>query len=189
MDIGREAHKVCSESAGGFYNGSPLAGARGTDIRAHRDGFQFQSVAALSLSLVADFHLSYAALGTLVGLYLFPGVVVALPGGVIAERFGDKKVVCAGLAAMALGSALMALAEMTSMLNIGRIISGSGAVFLNVLVTKMVTDWFEGKEIVTALGILITTWPLGIALGLIAVPPLAIASSWQACGALRSQAH
>src|SRR3569832_259231 len=80
-------------------------------------GFQFQTVAALSVPLLTEFQLSYAGLGTLVGLYLFPGVVVALPGGLIAQGFGDKKVVCAGLAAMALGSALMALAENTTILN------------------------------------------------------------------------
>jgi hypothetical protein len=39
-------------------------------------GFQFQTVAALSVPLLSQFHLSYAGLGTLVGLYLFPGVVV-----------------------------------------------------------------------------------------------------------------
>ena len=141
--------------------------------------FQFQTVAALSVPILAGFHLSYAGFGTLVGIYLFPGVVVALPGGLIAQRFGDKKVVCAGLAAMALGGALMALAKSTALLGTGRILSGCGAVFLNVLVTKMVTDWFQEKEIVTALGVLIASWPLGIALALIALPPLAAASSWQ----------
>jgi MFS family permease len=143
-------------------------------------GFQFQTVAALSVPLLAEFQLTYAGLGTLVGLYLFPGVVVAVPGGLIAQRFGDKRVVCAGIAAMVLGSMLMALAQNTAMLNVGRILSGCGAVFLNVLVTKMVTDWFQGKEIVTALGVLITSWPLGIAIALVAVPALAAASSWQA---------
>ena len=78
--------------------------------------FQFQTVAALSVPLLAGFHLSYAGFGTLVGIYLFPGVVVALPGGLIAQRFGDKKVVCAGLAAMALGGALMALAKSATLL-------------------------------------------------------------------------
>lgn len=46
----------------------------------------------------------------------------------------------------------------------GRVLSGAGAVLLNVLVTKMVTDWFQGRENVLALGILITSWPLGIAI-------------------------
>ncbi len=142
-------------------------------------GFQFQTVAALSSPLIVEFHLSYAALGTLVGLYLLPGIAVALPGGLIAQRFGDKRVVCTGLAAMALGSAAMALSDNTAVLTAGRILSGCGAVFLNVLVTKMVTDWFQGKEIVTALGVLVSSWPLGIALALLSLPALAAIASWQ----------
>ena len=40
-------------------------------------GFQFQSVAAVSPFLLDQFQLSYAALGSLIGLYLLPGVAVA----------------------------------------------------------------------------------------------------------------
>jgi predicted MFS family arabinose efflux permease len=142
-------------------------------------GFQFQTVAALSAALIAEFGMSYAALGTLVGLYLLPGIAVAIPGGLIAQRFGDKRVVCAGLAAMAVGSAIMASSDNAAVLTAGRILSGCGAVFLNVLVTKMVTDWFQGREIVTALGVLVSSWPLGIAVALLSIPALAAVSSWR----------
>jgi MFS family permease len=143
-------------------------------------GFQFQSVAAVSPFLIDRFQMSYAVLGTLVGLYLVPGIAVALPGGVLAQRFGDRRVVCIALAAMALGGALMGVAETYGALSAGRIVSGAGAVVLNVLVTKMVTDWFQGREIVTALGILITSWPLGIAMALVVLPVLTQTFAWPA---------
>lgn len=149
-------------------------------------GFQFQAVTAVGPPLMADFHLNYAELGTLIGLYLFPGAAVSLPSGVLAQRFGDKRLVSVGLAAMTLGGALMALSADSALLTAGRLIAGCGAVLLNVLLTKMVTDWFQGREIVTALGILITSWPLGIALALIVLPPLAAATSWR--GAMLSTA-
>ena len=127
-----------------------------------------------------EFALSYAGLGTLVGIYLFPGVIISLPSGVLAQRFGDKKIACLGLAAMTVGGLLMAHADSATFLLIGRLISGTGAVLFNVLVAKMVTDWFQGKEIVTALGILITSWPLGIAIALLVLPAMAGAFSWSA---------
>jgi MFS family permease len=37
----------------------------------------------------------------------------------------------------------------------------------------MVTDWFAGKEIATAMAIFVNSWPVGIALALVALPPLA----------------
>src|SRR5262249_54301463 len=123
-------------------------------------GFQFQSVAAVSSPLIDAFHLSYAALGTLIALYLAPGFAVALPGGLLGQRFGDQRIVCLGLAAMAAGGALMGMGDSATTLNIGRVLSGTGAVLLNVLLAKMVTDWFAGRELVVALGTLISSWPL-----------------------------
>jgi len=96
----------------------------------------------------------------------------------VAESYGDKTIACVGLAAMTMGGQLMAQAEGTTLLMIGRVLSGTGAIFFNVLVTKMVTDWFKGREVVTALGILVTSWPLGIALALLILPPVASAYSW-----------
>ena len=65
-------------------------------------------------------------------------------------------------------------------LSAGRLISGTGAVLINVLMTKMVTDWFDGREIVTAMAILVVSWPLGLALGLLLFTPLAASQSWHA---------
>ena len=62
----------------------------------------------------------------------------------------------------------------------GRLISGVGAVLINVIMTRMVTDWFAGREIVTAMSIFVASWPLGLALGLISFPVLAAAFAWSA---------
>jgi len=74
----------------------------------------------------------------------------------------------------------MAMATELPLLLAGRVLSGAGAVLLNVAVTKMVTDWFEGHNVVSALGILVTSWPLGIALALIALPMFANNFDWAA---------
>jgi predicted MFS family arabinose efflux permease len=66
----------------------------------------------------------------------------------------------------------------------GRLLGGSGAILFNVLVTKMVADWFVERRIVTAMAILVSSWPFGISLALVTLPPLAEATSWQAAMAL-----
>lgn len=141
-------------------------------------GFQFQSVGSIAPILVERLGLDYAAIGTLIGLYLLPGVLVALPGGMIGERFGAKRVVVSGLLLMALGGVVMAAGQSFAMLAAGRLISGAGAVLMNVLLTKMVADWFAGREIATAMALLVTSWPFGIALGLIGFVPLSGALGW-----------
>ena len=40
-----------------------------------------------------------------------------------------------------------------------------------MIMSKMVTDWFAGREIASAMAIFVNSWPVGIALALIALPP------------------
>lgn len=147
-------------------------------------GFQFQSVAAVGPLLAAQAAIDFALLGALMGAYLLPGMVIALPGGWLGQRFGDKRVVTAGLALMTGGGALLALSDRYEALMAGRLISGFGAVLLNVLLNKMVTDWFAGRRIVTAMAILVSSWPLGIAVALVVLGPLGEAFGMQAAFAL-----
>lgn len=143
-------------------------------------GFQFQTVGSTAPALVDALAIDYAALGTLIGLYMFPGVFIALPGGVLGARFGTKTVVLAGVGLMVVGGVIMGLSTSFASLSVGRLLSGTGAVLMNVLMTKMVADWFAGREIGTAMAILVTSWPLGLALGLLAFAPFGEWLGWQA---------
>jgi predicted MFS family arabinose efflux permease len=136
---------------------------------------QFQTVGSLGPGLVRELGIDYALLGTLIGLYMLPGVFMALPGGLVGQRFGARRAVLAGLALMALGGAMMGIASSFPVMAAGRLISGVGAVLLNVLLTKMVADWFAGREIVTAMSLLIVSWPVGIGIGLMTFVPLSLA--------------
>ena len=136
---------------------------------------QFQTVASAGPFLIAALALDFASLGLLIGLHSLPGVAIAIPGGVIGQRFGAKHVALIGLALMALGGAIMGFSRSFVWLAVGRTVLGIGAVLFNVLATKMITDWFAGREIATAMGMLVSSWPLGIALGLIVFGPLGMA--------------
>jgi MFS family permease len=137
--------------------------------------FQFQSVAAVAPLLEKTFGVGLADIGLLIGLYFTPGVVLALPGGAIGARFGDRATALAALTLMMAGSITMALADAWSFQIAGRVISGVGGVLLSVQLTKMTTDWFAGKEIATAMGIVINSWPAGIALSLLTLPAIGTA--------------
>ncbi len=141
---------------------------------------QFQTVASTGPWLIEALTLDFAAIGFLVGLYMLPGAAMSLPGGVLGQRFGAKHVVLAGLALMMLGGALTGFGTSFAAAVIGRLIAGAGAALLNVMLTKMVADWFAGREIVTAMAITISSWPFGLALGLILFAPLATIHGWQA---------
>ncbi|HEX4554828.1 MAG TPA: MFS transporter [Xanthobacteraceae bacterium] len=138
--------------------------------------FQFQAVGALSSFVIAGFGIDYTQLGLLIGLYLLPGVVIAYPGGLLGRYFGDKRIALIGLMLMVAGGLMTASADYPTVLA-GRLASGAGAVLLNVLLTKMTTDWFVGREIGTALALLVGSWPFGIGLALVVLPWLAARAS------------
>lgn len=140
-------------------------------------GFQFQAVATFSPFLVAQLGIDYTQLGLLIGFYLLPGIVIAYPGGLLGRRFGDKRIVVLGLTLMIVGGVLTGISYNYVIFLAGRLVSGTGAVLLNVQLTKMTTDWFAGREIGTALALLVSSWPIGIGIALIVLPWFAAASS------------
>lgn len=141
-------------------------------------GFQFQSVASTSTQLIDTFGLSYAEIGTLIGFFLLPGVFIAIPSGTLTRSIADKNLLMLGAVAMAVGANVMGSATNVTELYVGRLITGVGGTIFNVILTKMVTEWFFEKEIVLALAIMLTAWPGGIALGLLMQDPIAGAYGW-----------
>lgn len=137
--------------------------------------FQFQSIGAVAPLLQSEFHTSLADIGLLIGLYFTPGVALALPGGAIGQKFGDKATVLAALLLMLLGSLAMIFSDVWAGLIAGRLIGGAGGVLLTVQMTKMVADWFAGKEIATAMAAYVVSWPAGIALSLLTLPAIGTA--------------
>jgi MFS family permease len=137
--------------------------------------FQFQSVAAVAPLLGREFGASLADVGILIGLYFAPGIALALPGGAIGRKFGDKTTVLAALLLMLAGGLAMAWSASWTAQIAGRLIAGAGGVLLNVQMTKMVADWFAGKEIATAMAIFVNSWPAGVALALLTLPSIGTA--------------
>src|SRR5262249_22984133 len=100
--------------------------------------------------------------GFLIGLYMAPGVVLALPGGAIGKRCGDKQVVVCALALMTCGGLIMTFPNSWQLQLFSRVTAGIGGVLLNVLMSKMIIDWFTEREHATAMVIFVNSWPLGI---------------------------
>ena len=132
--------------------------------------FQFQAVAALSPVYMSRFDLALADIGLLIGIYLAPGLVIALPGGAIGRRFGGRLVIVVGMVLMIAGAIAMVSLETWGGQLLGRLLAGTGGVLLNVLMSKVVTDLFAGREIATAMGIFVNSWPVGIAAALLFLP-------------------
>ena len=138
-------------------------------------GFQYQTIASTMVALRAQFGLSLDQMGVLIGVYFLLGIALALPGGALGARFGSKRSVLTGLALMALGGALAALATTWSGQLAARILAGAGGGLINVMMSKMISDWFSSKDLSAAMGVFVSSWTFGVAAALVSVPWLSVA--------------
>jgi predicted MFS family arabinose efflux permease len=142
-------------------------------------GFQFQTVASVGDDLVVAFGLDYAGIGFLIGLFMAPGLALAIPAGYWGRYVSDRFMVVFGLAALALGGVVSSLATESWGIGLGRVFAGAGFLFTTLYFTKMIADWFEGREIATAMSILVMSWPFGIAMGQVGHAWLSQTYGWQ----------
>src|SRR5205823_12567110 len=74
-------------------------------------GFQFQPVGSSAPMLMRDLAIDYSEIGLLLGAYRLPGVVVALPAGLLGQRLQAETRGLAGLALTAVPAVGLRCAE------------------------------------------------------------------------------
>ncbi|HKK31113.1 MAG TPA: MFS transporter, partial [Alphaproteobacteria bacterium] len=143
-------------------------------------GVQFQSLVSVSEQVGDALNLSYTELGTLIGFMFIPGMVLAFPMGWLARWMSDGTAVTMGLFFVAAGGVVAAVAGGFDGIAAGRLLTGVGFVICSLYFTKMVADWFAGREIAAAMGILTMSWPAGIAISQVTHGWVGQAFGWQA---------
>lgn len=107
--------------------------------------YQFQSLAVVAPGFMGELGLDALAVGTLVGLYMLPGFFLAIPGGVLSQWVGERRFLTGCLAAMVAGGLICGFASGYWSICVGRLLSGLGAIGLNVVMAKIVIDWFRPR--------------------------------------------
>jgi predicted MFS family arabinose efflux permease len=143
-------------------------------------GFQFQSIGSAANMLMRDLGIDYSQIGMLLGAYLFPGLIVAFPAGLLGRLFSEKSLGLAGLALMAISGVALSFSESFAVALVARAIGGVGATIVVLVATKMTTDWFASREIVLAMSILQMSWPFGAMLALPIQAHIAQSLGWPA---------
>ncbi|CAN7306510.1 MFS transporter [Variovorax paradoxus] len=127
---------------------------------------QVGKVAIAVPQLRTDFGLDLTMVGWLMATFSLLGVVGAVPVGAWVARAGDRRLLVAGLLAIAIGSMVGAWAHGIAMLLIGRVVEGLGFVLITIagpsVLQRMVAP--GGKDL--AFAIWSCFMPAGIAIAL-----------------------
>ena len=140
---------------------------------------QRMAFAPLIPTFVADLDLSYAAAGTLQTAYFWTYTLAQIPIGVIADRWGVRRVMLTCMGLLALG-ALAFAASTTYLASLGaRLLVGLGSAAVWVPGMRLLSEWFPPNERGRATGLMSAGGGLGGTVGLIVVPWLAAPLGWR----------
>ncbi len=127
--------------------------------------YQRVAPAVLTRELSLDFSLSAAALGNLSAFYFYSYVAVQIPTGLLADRWGPRRVLAVGALLTAAGTLLFALAPGVAMANAGRLAIGAAGGVAFVAMLKLASHWMPSRQFVLASGVALFVGVLGATLG------------------------
>ncbi|WP_051444446.1 CynX/NimT family MFS transporter [Afipia sp. P52-10] len=126
--------------------------------------------------LQADLGLDLAAVGWITAIFAVLGVVGGVPAGAVTARLGDRRVLLAGLVAIALGAAVGGGATTFTVLLGSRVIEGLGFLMIAVSGPAVLQRIVAAGDRDLAFALWSCFMPAGMALAMLTVP---LAASWQ----------
>ena len=111
--------------------------------------------------IMAKMNMDAGAASWLMSIFTFVGIVLALPTGALAKKFGPKTMLLAAAVVVAMGSLIGAFAGNGTVLIVSRAIEGVAFIFVTICGPLAVQKYVAPEKIGSATGI----WALWVCLG------------------------
>lgn len=123
--------------------------------------YQRVAPAVITRELMSEFTIGAAALGNLAAFYYYSYVAIQIPAGVLADRWGPRRVLTAGAVIAAAGTLMFALATDYAAAGLGRLLIGGsvGVAFVSML--KLAGHWFAPTRFAMISGLALACGVLG----------------------------
>lgn len=127
--------------------------------------FQRVAPAVITRELTSTFGLSATALGNLSAFYFFSYVAMQVPTGILADRWGPRRLLTAGALVAGAGALIFALAPTLAVASAGRLLVGGSVAVAFVGMLKLASHWFAPGRFALASGMALFTGILGAVSG------------------------
>jgi sugar phosphate permease len=134
--------------------------------------FQRVAPAVITDQLMAEFVIGGAALGNLSAFYFYSYVAMQIPTGLLADRWGPRRLLASGAAVAALGGLLFALSPSLAWAGAGRLLVGASVAVGFVSMLKLSAHWIAPRQFALVSGLLLG---MGLVGGVSAGVPLRLA--------------
>lgn len=122
--------------------------------------FVFQSMPPLLNYVKAEFGVNDAEFGLLMTIVMVPGIFLALPVGLVINKYGFRLLGFLSTILAAVGSLAIALSPTYAIALLGRIILGVGGALITVGAPIFIPQWFSHKDIGKAMGVYSANMPV-----------------------------
>lgn len=122
--------------------------------------FVFQLMPPLLSTVGENFGVSPADAGLLMSMAVIPGIFLAIPVGLIVNKYGFRLIGFVSTLVVAAGSLTTALANSFATALLGRFILGIGGAFIIVGMPTIIPQWFSHKDMGKAMGFYGTNMPI-----------------------------
>lgn len=119
------------------------------------------SPGVMSAELMRDFAVTSQTLGILSGIYFYSYAAMQLPGGVLMDYFGPRRLLTIATAICALSTIAFGLTNSFLMACFARLMIGFGSAFAAVGTMKLAASWFPAERFALLTGLMVTLGMLG----------------------------
>ena len=130
--------------------------------------------------IAADFDLSPVAMGVVMSIFFASYAISQIPGGLLADRFGVRRVATIALLWWSMFTAITAAAGNLSQMLFARLFFGFGEGVFPTCAFKTVAVWFPKSERGTANAIMLAAGSIGAMLAPLIVVPIIAHWGWRA---------
>jgi sugar phosphate permease len=133
----------------------------------------------IAKELMQAFSLTGTVVGLLSAMYFYSYAGFMVPGGVLIDSVGPRRVIALGGAVMGVGSLAMGLAPSSAILFAGRLLVGLGAAVTFTGTLKIAANWFPPSRFGMMSALTATVGVLGALVGSAPLAALVAAVSWR----------
>lgn len=119
------------------------------------------SPSVMSTELMHDFSVTSHTLGILSGIYFYSYAFMQLPGGVMMDYFGPRRLLTIATAICAFSTIAFGMTDSFFMACLARLMIGFGSAFAAVGAMKFASNWFSTEKFALLTGLMVTIGMLG----------------------------
>ncbi len=141
--------------------------------------YALQSVPPLIQQFRVIFNVDEASTGLLMSMVVIPGIILALPAGVLISKYSYRSIGFLSVLTIAAGSMIMASTQSFPVALLARFIIGFGGGLISVGAPTIVPQWFHHNEMGKSMAIYALGMPIATTAAFFTVPVLAQNFGWQ----------